>query len=185
MPFDPTSAVRFDLARGSVLGPGEERQVLLSCAALDDLIVVAGPDAAASVARAMGTTIGKRVAQRLGGSRGVRESALDRVIPELAGELSVVGIGVVTLERWGRAIVVAIENPAVSHLPFLSAMVEGVLEAATDAPVRCAPLGRDEDIARILVAGDAAIARARDMLARGAQWFEVLARVQSRGGAPP
>ena len=44
--FDPTHSVRFDLPRGSVIAGGEERHVLLPCGALNDLVLIAGTEAA-------------------------------------------------------------------------------------------------------------------------------------------
>ena len=63
--FDPTHSVRIDLPRGSVIAGGEERHVLLSCAALNDLVLVAGTEAATAVGRALGNSIGARAAARL------------------------------------------------------------------------------------------------------------------------
>ncbi|HEY2511141.1 MAG TPA: hypothetical protein VGI39_09805 [Polyangiaceae bacterium] len=180
--FDPTHAVRFDLPRGSVIAGGEERHVLLPCSALDDLVLIAGPDAAAAVGRALGTSIGKRMAVRLGGPRGLRGSTLEEVVSHMAGELAVIGLGAASMERWGRALVVAIERPAVSDLSFLAAIVEGMLEGAASASVRTTPLGREGALVRILVAGDAAVTRARRMLDEGRAWGEVLARLQPKGG---
>jgi hypothetical protein len=180
--FDPTHSVRFDLPRGSVTAGGEERHVLLPCAALNDLVLIAGTEAAAAVGRALGGPIGKRIAARLGGVPGLRGATLEEVVRELAGELATMGLGVVSVERWGRALVVAVERPAVADLPFLASIVEGTLEAASSAPVRCTSLGREAGVVRVLVAGETAIARARMMLDTGTAWGDVLARLQRRGG---
>src|SRR4051812_6386011 len=90
--FDPTNAVRFDLQRGSVTASGE-RHVLLSHVALDDFVLIAGPEAAAAVGRTIGTSFGKRVASRLGGASGVAASSLETVVAHLGGELSLAGLG--------------------------------------------------------------------------------------------
>ena len=180
--FDPTHAVRFDLPHGSVTAGGAERHVLLSCAALDDLVLVAGSEAAAAVGRGLGASIGKRIAARLGGASGVRGASIDDVVAEVAGELAIVGLGAASIERWGRALVVAIERPAVSDLPFLASIVEGLLEAATGARVHCASLGRDGvTTVRFLVASERTIGRARALLEQGLAWGDVLARVQAKG----
>ena len=180
--FDPTHAVRFDLPRGSVTAGGEERHVLLPCAALDDLVLIAGPEAAGAVGRALGASLGKRVAARLGGASGLREVPIERAVSEMAGEMAIAGLGAASIERWGRAMVVAIERPAVADLPFLASIVEGMLEAASDAPVRCTSLGREGGVARVLVAAEPTVARARAMLDKGAAWGDVLARLQAKGG---
>jgi hypothetical protein len=155
--------------------------VLVPCAALDDLVLIAGPEAAAAVGRALGASIGARIAARLGGTFGLRGASLERVVSELAGELCVVGLGSASMERWGRALVVAVDRPAVSDLPFLASILEGMLEAASGAPVRCVSLGRDGPVARVLVAGEAAVTRAKAMLDQGAAWGEVLGRLQAKG----
>ena len=180
--FDPTHAVTFDLSRGSVTAGGDERHVLLTCAALDDLVLVAGPEAAAAVGRALGAAIGNRLAARRGGTSAVRSASIEQIVKDISGELAVAGIGATTIERWGRALVVAIDRPAVTDLPFLAAIVEGMLEAATGAQARCTSLGRDGTLARVLVAGERSTGRAREMLAKGSAWGEVLARLQAQAG---
>jgi hypothetical protein len=158
------------------------RHVLLPCSALDDLVLTAGTEAANTVGRALGTSIGKRVAARLGGSAGLRGAPIAQVVRDMAGELATLGLGVASVERWGRALVVAIERPAVADLPFLAAIVEGMLEGASEAKVSCTSLGRDGALARILVASESAIARARKMLDAGTPWDEALVRLQRKGG---
>src|SRR5271169_5817665 len=95
--FDPTHAVRFDLLRGSVVAGGDVRHVLLPCAALDDLVLIAGTEAATTVGRALGSGIGKRIAARLGGAAGLRSASLPDVVHELAGELATMGLGVASV----------------------------------------------------------------------------------------
>jgi hypothetical protein len=181
--FDPTQSVRFDLPRGSVTvaAGAEERHVLLPCAALDDLVLIAGTEAAVAVGRAMGATIGKRVAARLGGAAGARASSIEQVVRDMAGEMATLGLGVASVEKWGRALVVAVEGAAVSDQPFLASIVEGMLVGASDANVSCTSLGRDGGVVRILAASEAGIGRARAMLDQGATWGDVLARLQRKG----
>ncbi len=180
--FDPTHSVRFDLPRGSVTAGGEdERHVLLPCAALNDLVLIAGPEAASAVGRALGTSIGERVAARLGGTGAARGASIESVVKDITAELATLGLGAASIERWGKALVVAIDRPAVADLPFLASIVEGMLEAAGNAPVRCVSLGRDGSRARVLVAGETAVARAQRMLEGGAVWGEVLTRLQRKG----
>jgi hypothetical protein len=182
--FDPTHSVRFDLPRGSVVAGGEQRHVLLPCTALDDLVLTAGTEAAVSVGRALGTSIGEQVAERFGGIAALREAPIAQVVREIAGELATRGLGVVSVERWGRALVVAIERPAVADLAFLAAIVEGVIAGASEARVWCTSLGRDAAVVRVLVAGERAVARARAMLDVGTPWGDVLVRLQNpkKGG---
>lgn len=181
--FDPTHAVRFDLQRGSVTAGDGERQVVVGCSALDDFVLIAGADAAASVGRTMGAAIGERVAFRLGGARSVNAASIETVVAHLGGELSISGFGVLTLERWGHAMVLVVERPAVRDIPFLAAILEGAVEAAAGRPVRCLALAREGSVVRVLAAGEAATAKAQAWLAEGVAWGEVLARLQPKGGA--
>jgi len=179
--FDPTHSVRFDLPRGSVLAGSDERHVLLSCAALNDLVLIAGTEAAGAVGRSLGSSIGARIAARRGGAGALQSASVEDFVREMASELATLGIGLASIERWGKALVVAVDRPAVSDLPFLASIVEGMVEAASDRPVRCLSLGRDGSTVRILVAGETAIERARIMLETGTAWGEVLMRLQHKG----
>jgi hypothetical protein len=180
--FDPTHSVRFDLPRGSVTAGGDERHILVPCTALNDLVLVAGTEAAAAVGRALGVSIGDRIAARRGGPGALRGVEIEDVVRDIAGELATLGLGVASIERWGRALVVAMDRPAVTDLPFLASIIEGMLEAASQAPVRCLSLGRDGTLVRILVAGEKAVARAQAILATGATWGDVLTRLQRKEG---
>jgi hypothetical protein len=180
--FDPTHAVRFDLQRGSVIAGTHERQVVVGCAALDDLVLIAGSEAATAVGRTMGASIGERVAARLGGPDGVRHASIETVVSHLGGELSLTGFGVLTIERWGLAMVLLVERPAVRDMVFLASILEGAVEAATARPVRCLALGRDGRNVRVLLAGEGAITRAQAWLAEGVAWGDVLARLQPKDG---
>ncbi len=182
--FDPTHAVRFDLPRGSVTAGANERHVLLTCAALDDLVMIAGPEAAAAVGRSLGSALGNRVASRLGGPSGVGASSVETVLAHLGGELSLAGLGTLAVERWGRALVMVVDRPAVADLGFLASILEGALETASGKPARCISLGRDGTLARALVASDASIERARSWLDEGIAWGEVLVRLQGRRRVP-
>ena len=182
--FDPTHAVRFDLPRGSVTAGANERHVLLTCAALDDLVMIAGPEASAAVGRSLGSALGSRVALRLGGAEAVGASSVETVLAHLCGELSLAGLGALAIERWGRALVLVVDRPAVADLTFLASILEGALETASGRPARCLSLGRDGTLARALVASDRTIERARSWLDEGLAWGEVVARLQARRHAP-
>jgi hypothetical protein len=189
--FDPTHAVRFDLPHGSVVAGRGERHVLVPCATLDDLVLTAGTEAAMTVGRALGASIGERVAERAGGTTALRSAPLGDVVRDLAGELAVCGIGAASVERWGKALVVVVERPAFADLHFLASILEGLLDRARHAPgsaegapqVRCLSLGRDGSAVRFLVATEATVVKARQLLGAGMPWGDVLTRLQPQGGA--
>jgi hypothetical protein len=180
--------VRFDFPSGSVRTDGDERVVLVPVAALDDLAKAAGLEAACAFARTMGIAIGKRVSAHMGSIDAVRKSTLEAFITELGSELALAGWGAVSLERWGKAMVIAVEHAPVAEHRVLAAMLEGAMGAATGGrDVRCTPLAAEGSV-RVLVAGTSAVDRVRGWLAQGVAWGEVLSRLQapsttSTGGA--
>ena len=68
-PFNPTHAVRFEIARGrvSLTGDSTEARVLVPAGALGKLCESAGPDGVRDFGRNLGTEIGRRVGARLDG----------------------------------------------------------------------------------------------------------------------
>lgn len=180
--FDPTSAVRFDLSRGSAQDSGGGRLCLVPAAALSALTSAAGSSASTLFGRSVGEACGARVASRLGGNGGVGSARTEDVVTNIAGELSMAGFGLFSLERWGRALVVRLENTAVEDDVFLSAVVEGALAAATSRGVSCALLMREGSTVRLLVGNDATASKTRDLVANGVAWGEILSRLQTQGG---
>jgi hypothetical protein len=178
---DTADKVRFDLASGSVRAGEGERLVLLPCSVLEQLGKSAGVDVACGLSRAMGATIGMAVVAQFGSSEAVRAASLETVIHALGSELAVAGWGAASLERWGRAMVMVVDHAPVEDGRYVAAILEGALREATGRTVHCLPLGGSGP-ARILVAGDQAIGRARGWLAEGVAWGDVLVRLQSSGG---
>jgi hypothetical protein len=176
--FDPTHAVRFDLPRGSVRTRGDDDPVLLvPTAALEDLILSAPPEAAEALGRALGAAIGRRAAARMGDPQ---RASIDTFVAQLAGEAAIAGVGSLSLERWGRALVVVIEDsPLVDTL--LAPLVAAALKAASGRSAFCTLLARDNRAARILVASERAIARARGWMASGMGWSEAVVKLHGGG----
>jgi hypothetical protein len=172
--FDPTRAVRFDLPNGSVLAGGEngERVLLVPTNALDDLVLSAPPEAVEALGRALGAAIGRRAAARLDPA----SAPIEAFVTQLAGEAAVAGVGALSIERWGRALVVVVEDsPLVGTL--LAPLVAAAVEAASGRKVSCALLSRDERAARVLLGSDGAIARVREWIASGTPWGEALVKL--------
>src|SRR5580704_5073336 len=126
--FDPTHAVRFDVPRGSVrAGTDDDRVLLVPTAALDEIARSAAPQTVEALGRALGAAIGRRAAARIGDGSA---ASAEEFVTQLAGEAAVAGVGVLGVERWGRALVVVIaESPLAGSL--LSPLVASAVEAAT------------------------------------------------------
>jgi hypothetical protein len=171
-PFDPKRAVTFDLTAGQVHLQDSEPAVMVPAAALADLCKIAGDLATGNLGRSIGQTMGKRVAARLGGADG---SSIEGFVEHLAGELAVAGWGSLSLERWGRAMVLVVDRGAQTSL--MCAILEAALEAATTRKARCVPLVQEQHRARLLVTSAASAEKVAQWLARGVSWGEVLVRL--------
>jgi hypothetical protein len=176
--FDPTHAVRFDLPHGSVRAGGDsgERVLLVPTSALDDLVLSAPQEAVEALGRALGAAIGRRAASRLD----PRSAPIDAFVTQLAGEAAIAGVGALSIERWGRALVVVVEDSPLSSA-LLAPLVAAAVEAASGKHVACALLSRDERTARVLLGSETGIARAREWIASGIPWGEALVKLHGGG----
>ncbi len=177
--FDLAHAVRFDLASGSVRARGQDdRLVLLPAKALENLLLYASAESGVALGRALGESIGKRVASRVGATS--TPSSVDDFATILAGEAAVAGIGVVSFERWGRALVVVIEQSPLP-VPLLSPLVSAALEAASGRTVQSTLLAHEGHSVRVLVASQSGIDRVRGWVASGVSWGDALVKLQGGG----
>jgi len=177
--FDPTNAVRFDLPQGRVHAGGDdgERVLLVPTGAIDDIALSAPPEAVEALGKALGAAIGRRAASRMGDAQA---ASIEDFVTQLAGEAALSGVGVISVERWGRALVIVVEgSPLTGSL--LAPMVGSAIEAASGRGVACTLLSRDEHFARLFVGGDRAVGRVRDWMASGVAWGDALTRLHGGG----
>jgi hypothetical protein len=176
--FSASKSVRFDLAHGAVrAGESDDRLLLVPLAALVDLANAAPPGAVEALGRALGTAIGRRAGARIGDATG---SSLEDFVTQLAGEAALAGVGVLSLERWGRALVVVLED---SPLPgaLVGPLVRAALEAASGRNVASVLLSQDTHVARVLVSSDRAVGRVREWMASGVPWGDAIAKLHGGG----
>jgi hypothetical protein len=176
--FNASQGVRFDLTHGAVrAGASDERLLLVPLGALVDLAASASPPAVEAMGRALGTAIGRRAAARIGDPSG---TSLEGFITQLAGETALAGVGVLSIERWGRALVVVLEE---SPLPggMVTSLVAAAFEATSGRKVATAVLSRDSRASRVLVSSDSAVERVREWMASGVSWGDALAKLHGGG----
>jgi hypothetical protein len=174
--------VTFDLATGQVRSGADERLVLVPPAALDDLASSVSLEAATRFARAIGVAIGKRVARKLGFIDGVLGASLEAFVSELALEVALSGWGSLSIERWGRAMIVAVEHTPVADHRLIAVLVEGAIETASGKAAHGVSLrSLGGGVARILVASEKTAERARGWIAEGVSGQEVISRLQTPG----
>jgi hypothetical protein len=172
--FDATHAIQFDLSRGNVRSGEEQECVLLvPAAALARLAAAAPAEASDALGNALGDAIGRRARARLGAG----DDSIEAVVTQLAGEAALAGIGSVSIERWGRAVVVLVEgSPLASAL--LAPLVGSALQAMFGLRVWCALLSSEAQLTRVLVASESGTERVRHWIASGVPWGSALTRLQ-------
>jgi hypothetical protein len=178
--FDPTHSLEFNLDRGSVKLSGSLERVLLPADALAALVRGADSETRRDFARRLGTEAGRRVAERLDSS-----ANSESVVEHLGGELALMGLGSMTLERWGRALVVAVSGSPLRGEgdDILAGVIEGALQRGFGRTAVVVPLVRDDSLVRLLVVGTAAGERVRAWLGSGVGWGDALARLNAGEGA--
>jgi hypothetical protein len=183
--FDPSHSVHFDLARGRVALDATDARLLVPPLALLDLCQSAGAEAIAAFGRRLGVDVGRRVAHRLGSE--LESLGIASWVEHLGGDLALIGLGSLALERWGRALVLTVEGSPLGQEgdALLAAVLEGALERALARPATVFPLHREEGQTRFLVLNASAAGKVRGWLAQGVSWGEVLTRLNgaARGAA--
>src|SRR5690349_4248350 len=175
--FNPSGSVSFDLMRGRVDCGGDH--VLVAADALVDLCRAAGDEAVSDFGRRLGTVIGRRVAERLGD--GASSASLEDVLDHLGGDLAIMGLGSLGLERWGRALVLTVDGgPFGQQLDrLLGAVLEGALQRGFGRDCRATKLMRDDRQVRFLIASPGSASKVSEWLGSGVSYGDALARLQA------
>ena len=188
--FDPSKAVTFDLTHGLIHLEGEPSRLLVPAEAILALARAAAPEARATFGRAMGEAMGRRVSSRLATSDsagGAGSASIEAVIEHLGGELSLAGLGSLGLERWGRAMVLVIDQSPLGAEG--DALIEAALAAAVAStakkPVWALLLGRERVRARFLIGSRAGVEKVRAWLDEGLPWGDALVRLHAPAGVTP
>jgi hypothetical protein len=178
--FNPSGSVSFDLVRGRVDCGGDH--VLISADALVDLCKAAGDEAVSDFGRRLGTSAGRRIADRLGDS--ATGATLEEVLDQLGGELAVLGLGSLGLERWGRALVLTVDGgPFGQQLDrLLAAVLEGAMQRAFGRDCHAVRLMRDDRQVRFLIANAASASKVAEWIGSGLSYGDALTRLQSKAG---
>lgn len=155
--------------------------MLVPADALVDLCRSAGDEAVSDFGRRLGTAAGRRVAERLGDTS---SATLEEVLEHLGGELALLGLGSLGLERWGRALVLTVDGgPFGAQLDrLLAAVLEGALQRAFGRDVHAAKLVRDDRQVRFLIASAASAGKVTEWLGSGLSYGDVLTRLQQSTG---
>ncbi len=180
--FDAARSVRFDLARGHVELSDGEPQVLIPLSALSTLL--AGACDGRALGRAVGVGAMGRVAMRLlpKGSAGydareaVRRASLETVVDVLGGELAILGLGSLRIERWGDALLFVLDPHELDERSddFVCGIFEGALSSTSDRDVSALVIDRSGTSLRVLAANPRAVAHAARLLKVGSFFTEIV-----------
>lgn len=182
--FDPSESVKFDLGRGRVSMDRASSRVLVPSELLLDLCERAGAEARGDFARRLGTEIGRRVSERIGDTR---EASIETVLDHLGGDLALLGLGSLGLERWGRALVLTCEGSPFGPKgdSLLGEVLEGAIQRLFGLQAGVVVLERQEDTARLLVLSAARAAVVRAWLSSGVTWADTIARLHENSERKP
>ena len=191
-PIDPEEpTLTLDLDRGLV-AVDERARLVVPVAPLLALAEASGAEAARAFGAALGASVAERARVRLGDVSG---ASVERALGVLASEVALIGLGGLSIERWGKALVLVLEPCALSDehagesaRVLLEACFESALSAVFGAEARAVALSvlaEGAGRARVLVTSERARDRARVLLARGAAWHDVLVSLHTPGDAAP
>jgi len=179
--FDPSGSLKFDLGRGHVTLDGSSDRLLVPIDGLLELCKTAGEDATRNFGRRLGAEAGRRAASRIGQAD---KAGIEVVLEHLGGDLALIGLGSMGIERWGRALVLTFDGSPLGAAgdALLAAIVEGALQRAFGRDVGVVVLAREASRVRLFVASVAGAEKARAWLAAGTSWGDVLTRIHQPGG---
>ena len=157
--------------------------MLVAADALIDLCRAAGDEAVSDFGRRLGTALGRRLADRLGD--GATSASMEVVLDHLGGELAVMGLGSLGLERWGRALVLTLDGgPFGQQLDrLLGAVLEGALQRGFGRDCRATKLMRDDRQVRFLIASPKSAGKVSEWIGSGVSFGDALTRLQNGAGA--
>lgn len=154
--------------------------MLLPADGLGPLLASAGEEAVTTLGRVTGRAMGLRIAERLR-PEGARASSMEGMVSHLGAELALAGLGSLSIERWGHALVIVVDHCplAAGGDALLEAILSEAVGVAAERRVSAVHMARDGARARFLLTNGSAADRARQWLRTGATWGEVLSRLHS------
>jgi hypothetical protein len=180
--FDPSYALEFDIGRGQIRMANAGERVVVPADALLALCQGASEDAVRDFGRRLGTEAGRIMNDRLGEAW---QATMETVVEHLGGELSIMGLGSLGLERWGQALVLSFAHSPLGWAGdlLLGSILEGAMQRSFGRDVVAIKLIRDTETVRFLIAGHDGANKASHWLSEGVPWGDVLSRLGTRGAS--
>ncbi|MEM6957021.1 MAG: hypothetical protein AAF411_11485 [Myxococcota bacterium] len=141
--FDPGGFYEFDLGAGAVRTRDGERVVLVAPEVLRPLVAAAAERGDLTPLRNFGNGLARHAKSSLGGGAG--GASPEAVLRHASAVVALFGLGVLDLERWGKALVFRLtESPELDekHLA-VAAFLGGFVSELTGQDIACVPVGDD------------------------------------------
>ena len=115
----------------------------------------------------------------------LRGASLEGVVELLGGELALLGLGNLRVERWGRALLFVLDPCPLDKRAdgFLCGLFEGALTGVAGREVAVVVVDRTGAGVRLLVGSVGAMARAEALVNRGVFFTEVVTALHEEGEA--
>ncbi len=182
--FDPVLALKLDFDQGHVTLRGQGQCLVVPKGALLELLQAAGDEAASNFGQQLGVEIGRRLAERFGSA--IETASIEIFVSHLGGEMALLGLGALAVERWGRALIILIEGaPAgTTGASLASAVLVGALQRALSRDSAAVEIMKSDDTLRLLLVSKATAHEVQNWLDQQVPWGTVLTRLNvSRGNA--
>jgi len=173
---DFSRVVQFDLARGTVRLE-TEAALLIGARSLAQLMELVPVEARARFGGELGGAMGARIEGRLGGPAAVREAPIEAVVTNLGAELALGGFGVLSLERWGRALVLHVGGAPLEAPEFYASLIASAISRATGAAAYSTVLSTSDGV-RVVIASQSGAQRVRSWITQGVAWSVALTQLQ-------
>jgi hypothetical protein len=174
--FDPTRAIIYDLTGGQLRDDEGVSRVNLPIHQLVRLLEQAGADSTADFGRGLGSDLGRRIASKL-----EKTSGIDAFTEHLGGHVALLGLGCLTVERWGKALVLRVAGVPEGAEALLGAVLEGALQRALGRQVATVAFASDKSTG-YLVVSSATADRVRGLRSAGEGLGQVVEQLH-RGAA--
>jgi hypothetical protein len=174
--FDPTRAVVFDFARGRLRDDEGETRLNLPASALVRLFEAAGEQATRAFAAEIGVEIGRRVLGRF--KQEAEDAPVEAWADHLGGQVALLGLGDLSVERWGRALVFRVRGVPRDLEGVVGVLFEAALHRAFGWEVRLPGFPQGQDAA-FLAVSPATAERIYQLAAGGAGLAEAIEALHS------
>lgn len=180
--FDPSLALKLDFDQGQVTLRGQGPCLVVPKGALLDLLSNAGDDATRNFGQQLGVEVGRRVVDNLGST--IDTVSVEGFVEHLGGELALLGLGTLCVERWGRALVLVLEGAPAGEagVSLVSTVIAGALQRALSRDTTVVDLMKSDNTLRLLVVSRATGAEVKRWLAEQVPWGSVLTRLHAPQG---